>query len=244
MSIPRIIHQTAPTKILSDNYKNFQKQLIDLHSDWEYCFYDDKECRQFIQTYMPDMLDIYDTYKTNVQRADLFRVLAVYIRGGFYADMDVVCHKSLDALCFFDMVFAGEKTLTEEDRMRCGNRDALRIANYMFGCSPRHPFLAEVLKRMVKEADRSIVTENDILESTGPGLLSTAYHDCKDEYSIHVLENKNIFCEECKTISCQFGEYATHLHDGNWRWQRKKKKRGVVRFLSKVFLKIKKEVGL
>ena len=173
------------------------------------------------------MLEIYDTYKTNIQRADLFRVIAVYVRGGFYADMDIVCHKPLDALCPFDMVFAEEKTLTEDDRRCCGNRDALRISNYMFGCSPRQPFLAEVLKRMLKEADRPIVTENDIIEATGPGLLSTAYHDCKDVCSIHVLENKSIFCEKCKIISCQL--VSTQLicmtvsGDG-----RKRKKRGVL----------------
>jgi len=65
------------------------------------------------------------------------------ISGGFYADLDIVCHKPLDALCSFDLGFAEEKTLTEEGQIRCGNRDALRIANYMFGCSPRHPFLAD-----------------------------------------------------------------------------------------------------
>ena len=204
MAIPRVIHQTAQSKILFDDHSVLQKQILTL-----------------------GILFFYDAYKENVQRADLFRVSVVYAWGSFSVDMDIVCHKSLDALCLFDMVFVEEKTLTEADRICSGNKDALRIANYMFGCSPRYSFLAEVLKRRVKALDRPIVTENDIIEATGPGLLSTAYHDCKDVYSIHVLENKSIFCEKCKIISCQFGEYATYLHDGVWRWQ-KKKKRGVL----------------
>lgn len=238
MPIPKIIHQTAKTTALSDVYLKLQHRVITLHSDWEYCFYDDEQAREFITANMPEMIDIYDRYTVPVQRADLFRIIATYVKGGFYIDMDVNCHFALDELCCEKIVFAEEKTLTNNEKDELGNRDRLRIANYMFGSSKHHPFWEKMLSRMRSTAKRPIFNEDDILEVSGPGLLTTAYHDYKYDYDITLLENKNIVCKKCDSVSCQFGEFASHLHVGSWRWHIEKKPKSVYSYLKQIFGKI------
>ncbi len=57
-----------------------------------------------------------------------------------------------------------------------GQHDTLRVANYMFGSAARHPFMQQVLREVVIRSKRPISCENDVLESTGPGMLTTLYH--------------------------------------------------------------------
>jgi hypothetical protein len=71
------------------------------------------------------------------------------------------------------------KTLSPEQAIRLGHRHRLRVANYMFGAEPKHPFWLDVLQEMLCQAERKIVSENDILESTGPGLWTNVYHRVK-----------------------------------------------------------------
>lgn len=222
MPIPKIIHQTNATKELPEIYKSYQKRLLEIHPDWEYRFYDDIECRNTVERYFPSLLPIYDNYPANIQRVDIFRIVAIYAVGGFYLDLDIVCLKKLDTLCEFNCVFGEEKTLTQVEAKELGHRDTVRVANYMFGCEHHHPFLLHVLEEIVKRGQKKIITENDILETTGPGLITTVYHDCKEQYrDIVLLPNKDRECPSlyCKGVSCHFGNYANHRHLGSWRWQ-------------------------
>lgn len=222
MPIPKIIHQTNATRKLPGIYRAGQKLLIDLHPDWEYRFYDDIECRNTVERYVPDLLPVYDNYPANIQRVDLFRIVAIYAIGGFYLDLDIVCFKKLDKLCPFNCVFGEEKTLTRAQTEELGHRDSVRVANYMFGSEPGHPFLLHILNEIIKRGQKKIVNEDDVLESTGPGLITTVYHDCKKHYrNIVLLPNRDRKCPSpyCGgAVSCHFGNFAAHLHLGSWRW--------------------------
>ena len=186
MSIPKIIHQTFKSRDIPPKYSSYRDGLTALHPGWEYKFYDDEACRQAVERHFPAFLAIYDRASV-IQRTDIFRVIVVYGEGGFYMDMDVECLNPLDALCGFRCVFAEESTLTGEEALRLGHRDRLRVANCMFGSEPGHPFLLYILRKMAGESRRDILTENDVLESTGPGLVTTVYHDFRDKLRDVVL---------------------------------------------------------
>ncbi|MCI0453371.1 MAG: hypothetical protein L0Y68_00060 [Candidatus Dadabacteria bacterium] len=219
MAIPKIFHQTFKTKDIPDQYKAYKQILLDLHRDWEYRFYDDN-CKEIVTQYFPSFIPIYENCATNIQRVDIFRIIAVYGMGGFYLDMDVECFNRLDDLCEFHCVLAEEITLSKEMTQKLGHRDSLRVANYMFGSEPGHPFLLYVLQKMANEPQRKIRTENDVLESTGPGLLTTVYSGYKDKFrDIVLLPNNDRICQQCRGISCHFGNYARHHHAGSWRWE-------------------------
>lgn len=220
MTIPKIIHQTGPSQVLPEVYEKLKRHLIRLHPDWSYRFYDDHECRTMVKIHCPRGLAPYDAYPTAIQRVDLFRMVIVYALGGFYLDLDVLCRKALDPLCQHRAVFAEETTLSDRVAKRLGHRETLRVANYMFGAEAQHPFVRRVIEEMMRRADRPILTENDVLESTGPGLLSTIYFDhASEDGQIQLLGNPDIRCPKCGNRSCQFGFYASHYHVGTWRWQ-------------------------
>ena len=190
MVIPKIIHQTAQTAKLPAWCAPLCWRLHQLHPDWDHRFYDDHACREFLCHQFPCLLRLYDNYPTNIQRVDLFRVAIMYVSGGFYTDLDIVCHNSLETLRGIRCVLGEEKTLRSEEAILFGHRNALRVANYMFGSEPRHPFWLDVLNEMLRQAERKIISENDILESTGPGLWTNVYHRVKDHYpELLVLKN-------------------------------------------------------
>lgn len=218
MAIPRITHQTAPEGALPGVYAQLRQRLVALHPNWEHRFYDDADCRELFRCELPQLLGLYDGYPVAVQRADLFRVAAVYLFGGFYVDLDVVGHRPLDDLCGHPCVLAEEKTLSPSEATRFGHAHPLRIANYMFGAEPRHPFWLDLLAAMLEEADRPIATDDDVLESTGPGLLTRVFHRAAEGHpGIVLLRNRGTRCDRCGGVSCSFGDHASHLHLGSWR---------------------------
>jgi mannosyltransferase OCH1-like enzyme len=222
MPIPKLLHQINETKNLAPMFRPYQRQLLKIHPGWDYHLHDNIDMRNTLGRYFPSLVPIYDNYPFNVQRADLFRLVIVYVMGGFYVDLDVDCLNELDSLTAFNCVFGEEKTLTRTEAQALGHRDLLRVGNYMFGSSPGHPFLLRVVEEMVKRARTRITTENDILETTGPGLLTTVYHDNKKAYrDIVLLRNKDRKClsPNCSGASCHFGKYANHHHIGSWRRQ-------------------------
>lgn len=200
--------------------EQYRNKLIELHPGWEYRFYGDEECRDIVEQHFPSFLPIYESCSTPVQKADVFRIIVVYALGGFYLDIDVECIKSLDQLCEFRCVFAEEWTITQEQATELGHRDLLRVANYMFGSEPAHPFLLHILRRMAQESRRDINSEHDVLESTGPGLVTTVYHDLRDDLrDVMLLRNIDLICPITGVIGSRFGNYAKHHHAGTWRWE-------------------------
>jgi glycosyltransferase involved in cell wall biosynthesis len=220
VAIPKIIQQTARSRDISPEDEACQKKLLTLHPNWEYRFYDDEDCRAMVERYLPSFIPVYDSYPKTIQRVDTFRIMAVWAIGGFYLDLDVECLKSLDGLCEYRCVLGEELTLTKEEAEELGRRDHVRVANYMFGAEARHPFLVSILSEMVKRSQRAIRTENDVLESTGSGLVTTVYGDWRDTFrDVVLLNNKDRICPTCFRVSCHFGNYAKHHHLGTWRFE-------------------------
>lgn len=58
---------------------------------------------------MPEILKIYDSYERDIQRADIFRLIVVYLYGGFYMDLDMLCLRNMDDLCNNRLVLGEEK---------------------------------------------------------------------------------------------------------------------------------------
>ena len=218
MAIPKIIHQTDKSNDVRKLYSYFREGLLSLHPGWEYKFYDDQACRKAVEEYFPALLGIYDRASV-IQRTDIFRIIIVYGEGGFYLDMDTECLNLLDDLCEFRCVFGEELIISEEEAQRLGHRDWLRVGNFMFGSEAGHPLLLHILREMAEESRREVLTENDVLESTGPGLVTTVYHDLRKKLrDVVLLRNNDRTCLVTGGVSCHFGNYARHHHEGSWRW--------------------------
>lgn len=219
MGIPKIIHQTFKTKNIPEDLEGYRRKLLAFHPTWDYRFYDDGECRKTVERHFSWLMPLYERAAI-IQRTDIFRNIVVLAVGGFYIDMDLECLKPLDDLCEFHCVFGEEITLDKETMEKLGHRDSLRVANYMFGSEPRHPFLLYILRKMAEEFRGEIMTEDDVLDSTGPGLVTRVYHDCKDVLKdVVLLRNRDRTCPVTGAISCHFGNYGRHHHVGSWRFE-------------------------
>jgi mannosyltransferase OCH1-like enzyme len=221
-SIPPIIHLLAKDKNVTGVYKRFYDGIKQLHPHWDVRVYDDKDITKFIGTYFSEFRNSFNTYPYNIQRLDLARVLLIYKYGGFYMDMDIHCKRPLDELRSHGIIFAIEKLLTAQEMKLPYHKYPERIANYMFGSIEGHPFLYSFAEHITRNASFLINDENDILESTGPGVLTNFYHENKFDYGdIFLLKNEHYHCEKRCSVqpSCHFGNYAAHVHLGSWRWQ-------------------------
>ena len=155
--IPKIIHLCSQTKNIPDIYKSYLFRMISLHPKWDFYLHDDEQMYQIMESEFPEFLTIYQSYSNNIQRVDFFRVLIVYLLGGFYMDMDMFCYKKLDDLCNKTIVLREERICTNQEISELELLHPMQIANYMFGSIPKHPFWENVIAEMVS----SIKTEND-----------------------------------------------------------------------------------
>jgi len=219
--IPKKIHLIGASKEPPPQYASFVQQMRALHPAWEMIIWDDATALTVVDKYFPEWKPYYCAYKIPVQRADIFRIMIVYLQGGFYLDMDMYCLKSLDDLCNNSMVIGVEKILSIKECWELKHEHPLRIANYMFGSRPRHDFWLKVLTTAKNSGKVNVRRESDVLDTTGPGLLTKVYHENINRYNdITLLRNNDKACPKtCGPASCHFGDYAVHWHMGSWRWE-------------------------
>jgi len=90
--IPKIIWQTEEAEF--ENLLPFQKNIIgtwkNLNTDWEHRYADSKQREQHVKDYNDTLYKIYQI-SSGINRADMWRMVATYTHGGFYADMDSIC---------------------------------------------------------------------------------------------------------------------------------------------------------
>lgn len=205
---------------LPDYFKKNIPRIQRFHPSWTVRLYNTEDAVKIIEEHLPEYLAPYRTFKYDIQRADFFRIALVYLFGGFYMDLDMHCFKSLNELRKHSIVLAEEKIISENTRRKRGLKYKQRIANYMFGSRPKHPFWLEVLDRLSLLALTPITSQQDILDITGPGFLTDIFHERKSFYpDITLLTNRNYRClhPQHNEISCHFGDFAAHLHIGSWR---------------------------
>ncbi len=222
--IPKVLHFTYKNELMLNQHQSYLDSAQRINKGWQINLYDDETARNIVKEHFDEYLQMFDNFKHAVQRADVFRLMIMYLKGGFYADLDMEFLKPLYDLTTHQLILAEEKTLSAEECNRLKHLYPMRIANYMFGSEAYHPFWLDVLKAIRFQNNLTVKNENDILQHTGPGLFTNIFHQFKNKYpEIYLLENKTNRClKNCNPkISCHFGDYARHWHQGSWRWQNK-----------------------
>lgn len=100
MTIPRIIHQTAPSfEGLAPEVKASIEQLRALNPDWEYHFYDDAALREYLtRSLREELVELWQRVNPiyPVVLADVFRYLVILLEGGVYLDAKSTVTRPLD----------------------------------------------------------------------------------------------------------------------------------------------------
>jgi inositol phosphorylceramide mannosyltransferase catalytic subunit len=225
--IPRRIIQTDKSRNLPLLARAATMNLRLLNPDFEYFFFDDAQVEEFIDTEFPQYRPLVESFSVRIQRYDLFRYLAIYRFGGFYFDTDVLLVSPLEDLRGFGCVFPFEhlginRFLAKEYGMDW------EVGNYAFGAAAGHPFLKAIINNcvraqqhpkwantMLKSIPRMFRSEDFVLVTTGPGLVSRTlaeYPGASEQ--VKVLFPEDIF--DRNSWHC-FGAYGVHLKVGTWR---------------------------
>ena len=201
-------------------FRGCERLVRNMHLSWNVTLWDEETGMQFLREYLPEYMEAYTSFSYNVQRADFLRLALVYALGGFYMDMDMLPLQPLDTLLSQSLVLAEEMTISETTRKELNLKYCTRIANYMFGGEAGHPFLQRLMNAMAERSSTKVVSQQEVLDITGPGLLTDTYWDNVDEFSdITLLRNEGWYVgmPDGRKETYLFGQYAVHLHVGSWR---------------------------
>lgn len=222
--IPKIIHQTAPTKVEEWHsiWFDCQESWFKHHpaSDFHYIMWTDERIDELVRNQFPELFDMYIDLPIHILKIDFVRFLILYVHGGIYADMDMYCYKN----------FHDELT---KDCYLVGSRMDEFVQNSLMASVPKSKFIKfcidECVKR-IKTYDMVDVTtpkvgvnpcDNEdlpfdtikIREIAGPLFLGDTYnaYPNKDEVGILDWKKYNPWIQEYND------ELRTkHMYTGAW----------------------------
>ncbi len=233
--IPRIIHQTWKTEEIPARFQSFCETWKQLNPGWSYRFWSDRDLLEFVADVYPEFLKVFCSYDKGVLRADAGRYLLLHHFGGVYADIDTECRRSLEPFVEEDRV-----VLCNEPEAHWGQSTSCRglpfmLFNGVMASPAGHPFWPHLIGRLVEMKDVS-----DVLDSTGPHLLTASVLSFEDRDSIRV-EEAVLFNPLDSYGNSQFeGDdprcYSVHHWAGTW-W-RSSRREGWLNRLRVDFLKI------
>lgn len=195
MTIPHSLIQTWKTKIMPEEWKDYQRSWQRHHPHWSYTLSDDDENRKFVQAKFPQYLRAYDALPYPINRVDFIRYMWMYI-GGWYADGDTECFKCFDDLCCLPngkVILASP--INSDWFVECA----------LMGSVPKHPLWIYVLEEINNSVFSPTLTNQTakfinnsvyVLSLTGPLMLSRVLRKCRglDWYNqIYILDRSAFY---------------------------------------------------
>nr|VFJ69657.1 MAG: Glycosyltransferase sugar-binding region containing DXD motif-containing protein [Candidatus Kentron sp. DK] len=174
--IPRKIYQTWTEKNLSPVLENMVYLVKKNNPGYEYHLFDDDACRDFIrQNFDEKVLTVYDRIIPGAFKADLFRYCVLYVHGGIYCDIDMICLGSFDSLLNGGTnIFV---PVVSDERFPLENR---LLFNAFIGIVPEHPIMKTCIDMTVENVLDEVWwndTSRYIFDLCGPGVLGIAVNE-------------------------------------------------------------------
>ena len=145
------------------NCRYWRNTLIEKNRRFKFHLWDEFDNRRLIETNAPWFLPTYDAYPAEIYRCDAVRYFYLYLKGGFYIDLDTECLRPLDAFLKYPGVVLG--------RMGVNNDFAHSIPNAIMASRDREPFWLLAIALLMERGGQSGPPE--LL--TGPTLLKDAH---------------------------------------------------------------------
>lgn len=196
------------------NQQVYIDNWVKMHPTWQHRLWAKEEAREFVKVHMPEILDVYDNLRYNIQRCDLFRLIAVYVLGGAYVDADIVPLRNIDDLAPYDLVLAA--------------RPLQGTTNYFFAARSGNKFVKRLIDRIVREHPKkrkglsALSLSYYILESTGPKLFEKELADGGvgegKTISLHpaMTSDRDVLGTLLKPPKGSGGAYMHHRSEWGW----------------------------
>lgn len=197
-TIPKIIHQTYPTKNLHIDVQNNINKLKRLNPDYEYRLYDDNDVVNFIKkNYDEHILKTYNSINPEYgpARADYFRYLLMYIEGGIYLDIKSSCNIPFDNIIkdndeyilnhWGDYYQEWKKVLKNEWGEYC---------NWNIIIKPKHPLMKKIIDIITYninnyDINKDGVGKKGVLFLTGPVSYTKIILEYGKKYNLTIYNN-------------------------------------------------------
>jgi len=219
----KIIHQvwfklSNKSDELFKKFSAYRDSWIEYNPDWTYIIWTENISRNFMYTFYPQFLDMYDSYPYDIQRVDAIRYFALHRYGGLYADMDSVCFKSLnDMRANFDQ----EVYFVESANKGVG----IQISNSIIYSIPGHPFWPYLFKGLLKYHKQPpyYPKHMTVMCSTGPIFVDRMFCKYKLRFNLDMLpaplfNPKGVDSELTGSVQelINNGCYMAHFGAGSW----------------------------
>lgn len=199
-SFPKNIWQTWKVKVgdasFPSNYNKFQQTWENVNDGYKHYVLPDEQCHELINHLyetVPDVAKAYNIMPHNILKADFFRYLILFAKGGVYSDIDTVSLKPIDTwLSANETLYdkpnnAGLVIGIEADPDRPDWADwyakRIQFCQWTIQAKKGHPMLRELiakiteltLERESKGQLRKVLGKDeggDIMNWTGPGIFT------------------------------------------------------------------------
>lgn len=168
--IPKIIYQTFTTVAVPTEIHNAVMSWVMENKDYEYYFYDDADCEEYIEKEFPSALESFRNIIPGAYKADLFRYCIIYNNGGYYADVKSICRTAIRDMPDY-------RTDKKEPNMIITlDRDRRELYNAFFASVPKNPILLETVNSCIQ-----MITEKNYgsspLDITGPTRFGKIFYN-------------------------------------------------------------------
>jgi hypothetical protein len=141
--VPKKIWQTYKTNFheLPRYASDAAHTWVFLNPIWDYGYMNDEEMLKFVEeNFDSEWVEIFKACPLGVMRADIWRIMVVYIHGGIYADLDTVCNVQIDKWM----------PQLRDKKLIVNAEHEVHIQQWTFAAEPRHPALKHTLD-LIKE---------------------------------------------------------------------------------------------
>jgi len=234
MKIPKIIHQiwSGIEEPLPECFAVLGDTWRRDYPDWTYILWDNRMMNDFIEEHYPRYMQIYESFKYNIQRWDAIRYLILDNMGGMYVDFDYESIESMEGIladktcCFAVEPDTHRKTYRLEVDTIFNN--ALMLS------TPGHPFMRRIVEGIFEDEMPADIPDEKflhVLMTTGPWRLMELYArlTSEEKESVHLIPAKHVTPfnqEQAQRVrrgdvndelnNCLREAYAAHYFFSNW----------------------------
>ena len=193
--IPKIIHKTYPTKNINSDIQNNINNLKRLNPGYKYILYDDDDIIDFIKNnYSQHILNTYNSINPEYgpARADYFRYLLMYKKGGIYLDIKSGCDRPFDSIIKKDDEFILTHWGCDPSKHRgCIirekdlNNEYGEYCNWNIIIKRNHPLMKKIIDQVTYNINNYDIKKN------GVGKDSVIFLTGPVAYSKVILKNQN-----------------------------------------------------
>tara|TARA_B100001758_G_scaffold235242_1_gene235146 strand:+ start:861 stop:1715 length:855 start_codon:yes stop_codon:yes gene_type:complete len=212
-----------PAKFPEKYMKGYNSILKYFSANYEIKLFVDEEMDQVVRNFDIKLFELYNT-KSIIVKTDIFRIIALYIYGGYYMDLDVFWEndptKYLDSITN-DVVFCVEKTLFPQCVMlylNDKNNNIFSLSNYFMGCTQKNNYFEKMIEQLYISIDtkKIFLTHNTFWIKNTINKYSIYKHNNNIEYIFKIYDKmivNSVSIDSKQTNDPNVIEYASVLMD-------------------------------